>query len=53
MVSNACYIFQKFQIKKLKIFKNLYKKGDLIKVKVIYINSSQGKIAVSAKQVAN
>lgn len=30
---------------------DLYKKGDQITVKVIYVNSSQGKIAVSARQV--
>ena len=29
----------------------LYRKGDRIKVRIIYVNSSQGKIAVSAKQV--
>ena len=39
--------------RKIENIQELYKKGDLIKVKVIYINSSQGKIAVSAKQVAN
>jgi len=33
--------------------KNLYKKGDKIKVKVIYINSSQGKIALSAKKLSS
>jgi ribosomal protein S1 len=29
----------------------LHKKGDKITVKVIYVNSSQGKIALSTKQV--
>lgn len=33
--------------------KSLYKKGDKIKVKVIYIDSSQGRIALSAKQVSS
>jgi len=37
---------QKIENKNIKAY---YKKGDKIKVKVIYINSSQGKIAVSAK----
>lgn len=37
--------------KKIPDLTNLYKKGDLIKIKVIYVNSSQGKIAVSSKQV--
>ncbi len=36
--------------KKINNIQELFKKGDQIKVKVIYINSSQGKIAVSAKQ---
>lgn len=35
--------------KKIENIQKLYKKGDQIKVKIIYINSSQGKIAVSAK----
>ena len=39
--------------KKIDNIHKLYKKGDQIEVKVIYINSSQGKIAVSAKQVVN
>ncbi len=39
--------------KKIDNIQKLYKKGDQIQVKVIYINSSQGKIAVSAKQIAN
>lgn len=37
--------------RKITNLKNLYKKGDLLKIKIIYLNSSQGKIAVSAKQV--
>ena len=36
---------------KIENLTRLYKKGDRIKVKIIYVNSSQGKIAVSAKQV--
>jgi small subunit ribosomal protein S1 len=39
--------------KKIENIQELYQKGDQIKVKVIYINSSQGKIAVSAKQATN
>lgn len=35
--------------RKIKDINELYKKGDKITVEVIYINSSQGKIAVSAK----
>jgi small subunit ribosomal protein S1 len=38
---------------KIENLNRLYKKGDRIKVKIIYVNSSQGKIAVSAKQVAD
>lgn len=37
--------------KKIENIQTLYKKGDRIRVKVIYVNSSQGKIAVSARQV--
>lgn len=37
--------------KKIENINNLYKKGDPIKVKVIYVNSSQGKIAVSARHL--
>lgn len=37
--------------KKIENINKLYKKGDRLKVKVIYVNSSQGKIAVSARQV--
>lgn len=37
--------------KKIDNIHNLYKKGDQINVKVIYVNSSQGKIAVSSRQV--
>ena len=36
---------------KIENLMRLYRKGDRIKVKIIYVNSSQGKIAVSAKQV--
>lgn len=39
--------------KKIENINQLYKKGDKLKIKVIYVNSSQGKIAVSAKQVIN
>jgi ribosomal protein S1 len=28
---------------------NLYKKGDVIKIKIIYINTSEAKIALSKK----
>jgi small subunit ribosomal protein S1 len=35
--------------KKIENLPQLYKKGDSIKVKVIYVNGPQGKIAVSAK----
>lgn len=35
--------------KKIENITSLYKKGNRIKVKVIYVNSSQGKIAVSAR----
>lgn len=35
--------------KKIDNLMNLYKKGDMITVKIIYVNSSQGKIALSAK----
>jgi small subunit ribosomal protein S1 len=35
--------------KKIKNINNCYKKGDQIKVKIIYINNSKGKIAVSMK----
>jgi small subunit ribosomal protein S1 len=37
--------------KKIENLMLLYKKGDKITVKVIYVNSSQGKIALSTKQV--
>jgi len=37
--------------KKIDNLYDLYQKGDKITVKVIYVNSSQGKIAVSAKKV--
>lgn len=37
--------------KKIENIKDLYKKGDRIKVKIIYVNSSQGKIALSSKQL--
>jgi small subunit ribosomal protein S1 len=36
--------------KKIENLEKLFKKGDRIKVKIIYVNSSQGKIAVSARQ---
>ena len=36
--------------KKIENINKLYKKGDKLKIKVIYVNSSQGKIAVSAKR---
>jgi small subunit ribosomal protein S1 len=39
--------------RKIENIKKLYKKGDEIKVKVIYINTSQGKIAVSAREIKN
>lgn len=35
---------------KIENIKEKFKKGDQIKVKIIYVNSSEGKIAVSAKQ---
>jgi small subunit ribosomal protein S1 len=35
--------------KKIENLHKLYKKGDSIEVKIIYVNGSQGKIAVSAK----
>lgn len=35
--------------KKIENLDKLYKKGDSIEVKIIYVNGSQGKIAVSAK----
>jgi small subunit ribosomal protein S1 len=37
--------------KKIENLRNLYKKGDKITIKIIYVNSSQGKIALSSKQV--
>lgn len=37
--------------KKIDNLMNLYKKGDIVTVKVIYVNSSQGKIALSAKNI--
>jgi len=37
--------------KKIDNINSVYKKGDRIKVKIIYVNSSQGKIAVSARQI--
>jgi small subunit ribosomal protein S1 len=37
--------------KKIENLNAIYKKGDRILVKIIYINSSQGKIAVSAKHL--
>ena len=36
-------------IKKEELITSLYQKGDELKVKVIYINNQQGKIALSAK----
>lgn len=36
-------------VKKEELITNLYQKGDELKVKVIYINNQQGKIALSAK----
>jgi small subunit ribosomal protein S1 len=39
--------------KKIENIMTLYKKGDKITVKVIYVNSSQGKIALSTKQVSS
>ena len=36
---------------KIENINKLYKRGDQLNVKVVYLNTSQGKIAVSAKQV--